>query len=80
MFGILNGIFQKAQKDKIIHVNPCESIDFPVLKEHCKVQIGKTAEERVVSDEQMKLLYDIITQDHMNKPNYIPPYAIELVS
>lgn len=80
MFGMLNGIFQKAQKDKIIQVNPCESIDFPVLRKHCKVQIGKTAEERVVSDEQMKLLYDIIAQDRMNKPNYIPPYAIELAS
>ncbi len=80
MFGMLNGIFQKAQKDKIIQVNPCESIDFPVLRKHCKVQIGKTAEERVVSDEQMKLLYDIIAQDHRNKPNYIPPYAIELAS
>lgn len=80
MFGMLNGIFQKAQKDKIIQVNPCESIDFPVLRKHCKVHIGKTAEERVVSDEQMKLLYDIIAQDHRNKPNYIPPYAIELAS
>ena len=28
----------------------------------------------------MKLLYDIIAQDHRNKPNYIPPYAIELAS
>ncbi|MCI9175067.1 MAG: site-specific integrase [Lachnospiraceae bacterium] len=80
MFGMLNGIFHKAQKDKIISVNPCDSIDFPIIKKHCKVQVEKTAEERVMSNEQMKLLFDIIAQNHRNKPNYIPPYAIELAS
>lgn len=80
MFGMLNGIFRKAQKDKIISANPCESIDFPVLKKHCKVQAKKDTGERVVSNEQMKQLFDIIALDHRNKPNYIPPYAIELAS
>lgn len=28
----------------------------------------------------MKLLYDIIEQDHLSKPNYIPPYPVELAS
>lgn len=60
MFGMLNGIFRKAQKDKIISANPCESIDFPVLKKHCKVQAKKDTGERVVSNEQMKQLYDTI--------------------
>lgn len=46
---------------------------------HCRVQTIKTVEERIVSNEQLKALYDIIENDHHNKSNYIPPYAVKLV-
>lgn len=80
MFGMLNGIFVKSQKDKIIQENPCDYIDFPTLKKHCRIQTSKSVEERTVSNEHMKAIYEVIKQDHINKPNYIPPYAVELAS
>ncbi len=41
MFGMLNGIFTKTKKDKIIQDNPCKYIDFPTLRKHCCVQTIK---------------------------------------
>lgn len=41
MFGMLNGIFTKTKKDKIIQDNPCKYIGFPTLRKHCCVQTIK---------------------------------------
>lgn len=80
MFSMLNGIFEKSVKDKIITRNPCKYVDLPVMKKFCKEKKAKSAAERIVSDEQMKKFYEQFECDHKVKPQYIPTYAVELAT
>ena len=58
LYGYLNGIFTKTKKDKLITANPCDLIDFLELRRLCSKQTVKTAQERTVSPENLKLIYD----------------------
>lgn len=80
MFSMLNGIFEKSVKDKIIAENPCKYVDLPVMKKFCKEKKQKSTSERIVSDEQMKKFYEQFEYDHKMKPQYIPTYAVELAT
>jgi len=80
LFSMLNGIFEKSVKDKIITVNPCKYVDLPVMKKFCKEERRKSTSERIVSDEQMKKFYEQFEYDHKVKPQYIPTYAVELAT
>ena len=64
LFSMLNGIFEKSVKDKIITENPCKYVDLPVMKKFCKEERHKTTSERIVSDEQMKKFYEQFEYDH----------------
>lgn len=80
MFSMINGVFEKSLKDKIIAENPCKYVDLPVMKKFCKEKKQKAASERIVSDEQMKKFYEQFEYDHKVKPQYIPTYAVELAT
>lgn len=80
MYGMLNGIFEKSIKDKLINDNPCRYIDVLTMKKYCAVSKKKTAQERTVSDEQMAKLYKVFENDHKEKINYITTYAVELAT
>lgn len=77
---MLNGVFEKTIKDKLISNNPCKYIDILMLKKHCLFSIVKTTEKRTVSDKQMAMMYKIFQKDHNEKPEYIPTYAVELAT
>lgn len=80
MYGMLNGVFEKSMKDKLISDNPCKYIDILTMKKYCDTPKKKTAQERTVSDEQMTKLYEVFEKDHREKPNYITTYAVELAT
>ncbi len=80
MMGYIRGVFNKSVKDGIIkrYENPCDEVDLPLFKQYCKQTKYKPAEERTFSNTERKTLLDILTDNHLEKPNYIPSYAVEL--
>lgn len=78
MFGYMNGIFEKARMDKIIEANPCQYVDLPIFKQHCKEQKSKTAKERTMSNEEKKLLIKKLNANYERNQANITRYAVEL--
>ena len=58
IFGYINGVFEKAIKDKVIEENPCDYIDLPVYKSRCYEGRVETARERTLSDDEMRILME----------------------
>ncbi len=56
LFGYINGVMEKAVRDKLIDENPCKYVDLEMFKRYCNVGMKKTAKERVLSDEERKVL------------------------
>ncbi len=77
MFHMLNGILEKARKDRIIYENPCSHVDISIYTQRCKKQ-EFDQNKRVLNEDECKKLMDILKKDRYMRPNYIPSYAIEL--
>lgn len=78
IFGYINGVFEKAIKDKVIEDNPCKYIDLPVYKSRCYEGKIETARERTLSDNEMSALMDNIRNPKAANSNVICCFAIEL--
>lgn len=77
MFYMLNGILEKAKKDRVIKENPCDYIDIAIYSCRCeKQEFDKT--KRVLDEDGCKKLMDVLQKDRYMQPNYIPSYAVEL--
>lgn len=77
MFSMMNNIFRKAKLDKVIKDNPCEYIDIQLYKRKCD-DSGFDPEKRVLDEDGIKRVLDVIRKEHIENPNYIPIYALEL--
>ena len=77
MFSMMNNIFRKAKFDKIIKDNPCEYIDIQMYKRRCDDSYFDP-QKRVLDDDGIKKVFDMIKKEHIKSPNYIPIYALEL--
>lgn len=77
MFYMLNGILEKARKDRVIKENPCDYIDIEVYSQRCKKQ-EFDQNKRVLDEDGCEKLMDILAKDRCTQPDYIPSYAVEL--
>lgn len=78
IFGYINGVFEKAIKDKVIADNPCKYIDLPVYKSRCYEGKVETARERTLSDSELMALMDNLRHPKAANSNVISCFAIEL--
>lgn len=79
LYGYINNVIKHAKKNKVITENPMEFMKAADFYKYC-AEINKQTSDRVISDTQMKLLYEQFEKDHKKNPNYIPTYAVELAS
>lgn len=77
LYGYIKGTIHSALVNRVISENPMEYITAKQFYKWC-VEIPKSTEKRTVSDSDWNKLQAQIKEDHLNKPNYIPVYAIEL--
>jgi len=78
MVGYINGVFEKAIKDRIIKENPCQYLDLPLYKRYCYVPPIKTTKERTLSNDDMHILLDRLHNPSAPNTNIVVGYAIEL--
>ena len=76
--GYMNGVFEKAKKDRLIEENPCEYLDLPVFKKYCYVPPVKTTTERTLTENDIHTLKDRIRHPRAKNCNRISGFAIEL--
>lgn len=55
-FGHINGVFEKAIKDKVIEENPCKYVDLEIYKRYCHDVPKKTSVQRTVSLSEKKII------------------------
>lgn len=78
MMGYMNGIFDKAIRDRLISENPCKYVDLPVFKKSCKEPMRKTAKERTLSSKEKRSLFQKLENADRDCRSYIASYAVEL--
>ena len=76
LFGYLKNTFNSAKKNHFISEKPMEEMEAKQFYKHC-ISIRKKPQERVISDEDMKMLCRQFGRDYESKPDYIPTYAVE---
>lgn len=77
--GYMRNTFKSAKINKLIDDNPFDNIETKTFYQYCTRKI-KTAEERTISKDEFKLLYERFELDHKEQPYYIPTYAVEFAS
>lgn len=77
LFGYISGVFHSAVINKKVKENPYLYIDKRIFAKFYNRVVTST-EKRIINNTEVKELLDIIKKDHMNKPEYIPSYAVEL--
>lgn len=77
--GYMRNTFKSAKINKLINDNPFDNIETKSFYQYCTRKL-KTAEERTISKDEFKLLYERFELDHAEQPNYIPTYAVEFAS
>lgn len=77
LIGYVKSVFKSARINKIIKENPCEYLETRTILKHCSVKVH-TAEERTLSDQEYRVLWSQLEDDHKRKENYVPPYSIQL--
>ncbi|EXG87692.1 site-specific recombinase XerD [Clostridium sp. ASBs410] len=77
--GYIRNTLKSARINKLINDNPFDNLETKNFYPYCTKKI-KTIEERTISNEEYKLLFEKFEEDHLNQPNYIPTYAVEFAS
>lgn len=77
--GYMRNTFKSAKINKLIDDNPFDDIETKAFYQYCTRRF-KTTEERTISKDEFKLLYERFELDHKEQPNYIPTYAVEFAS
>lgn len=77
LYGYVKATMHSALVNRLIDQDPMRYITAKQFFKWC-VEIPKPAEERTVSDDNWDAICNRLKLDHTIKPNYIPPYAIEL--
>jgi len=79
MFSYISRVIFNARKEGIIEEDPTEFLKAKDFYHHC-TESETDPRERIVSPEEMNLLFSQIYQDYLKKPRYITPYAVEFAS
>lgn len=79
LFGYIRNTINSARINKLIYENPMEFLESKQFYKYC-IDKPKTQENRVVSDSDMKLLYQRFLDDYKKNPQYIPTYAVHLAT
>lgn len=79
LYADINNVIRSAMINKYITDNPMEFLRTKMFYQYCHDE-KKTAEQRTVSDFDMKRLYRQFEADYEKKPDYIPTYAVELAT
>lgn len=79
LYGYINSTIKCARKKGIVDNNPLEFLQSKDFYKYC-TEIYKPDSEKIISKEDMKILQAQFKKDHIEKPNYIPTYAVELAS
>lgn len=72
-------MIKSALINKVLYENPIEYLEAKQFYKYC-TEKKKSPEQRVVSDFDMKRLYERFQKDYDRKPDYIPTYAVELAT
>lgn len=79
LFGYVKNVIKSALINKVLYENPIEYLEAKQFYKYC-TEKKKSPEQRVVSDFDMKRLYERFQKDYDQKPDYIPTYAVELAT
>lgn len=79
LFGYINNVFNSAVINHYIIENPMGHLIPKSFYKYTTESI-KPMDKRIVSDIDMKLLYDKFYDDYRKHSSYIPTYAVELAS
>lgn len=79
LFGYISNTFRSAVINKIIEDNPTENLQASQFYKYC-IEVEKTQEQKLVSDQDMELLYQRFYEDYKKHPEYIPTYAVHMAT
>lgn len=79
LFGYIRNTIKSAKINKMISDDPMEFLEAKQFYKYC-TDIIKPQNKRLVSDEDMELLYQRFQKDYQEHPEYIPTYAVHLAS
>lgn len=78
IMGYIDGVFEKAVRDKVIVENPMKYIDIPIYRKYCYVPPVKTTAERTLSENDIHTLLSRIREPRANNINRMCCFAIEM--
>ena len=78
VFGYLNGVFQKAIRERLIDENPCKYLDLLMFKRFCHENDNMDAETRTLSTEEVTNLIDKLHNPINHNVNPVANMAVEL--
>lgn len=79
LYGYVKCTFDKAYREEKINKNPMLFLQCKQFYKYCE-EIEKPIEKSIIGKEDFKLLLQRLKQDHIEKPDYIPSYAVEFSS
>lgn len=79
LFGYIKNTIYSARKNKFMEDDPMEFLQAKNFYKYC-TKTRKSNDTRVVSEENMNLLYKKFREDYIEKPDYIPTYAVHLAT
>ncbi len=77
LWGYISGVFKSARINKKIMENPCSYVETRRFSKFYNRE-QKPLENRILSNQEIKLLEERLQKDHEEKPYYIQSYAVEL--
>lgn len=78
VFGYIKGTFDKAIKDRLIEINPCQYIDLPLFKTKCYMPPVKTLTQRTLSEQDTHTLIEKLHNPVAHNTNLMANFAIEM--
>lgn len=78
IIGYINGVFDKAMRDRMIEVNPCNYLDLEIYRKFCYIPPVKTTRQRTLSEDDTHTLLYNIRNPRAKNTNIICCFAIEM--
>ena len=78
IMGNVNGVFEKAVRDRVISENPCKYLDLPIYKRYCYLPPVKTTKERTLSNNDIHTLKNKLQHPKSHNINTMSCFAIEM--
>lgn len=79
LFGYTKNVFTSAKINHVITEHPMENLVPKNFYKYC-TNVERPREKTIVSNADMKQLYDRFYEDYRKHPSYIPTYAVEFAS